>query len=67
MAQQIVLNIPNDAQMPLIIEALCEWGGYDPETDGPKPAFAKRVVIDFIRDTVRDYNSRRDSDSIEIT
>lgn len=47
----ILLTIP-DAQMPRAIDALCLAGGWRTiELDGARGAFAKAMVIRFIRET----------------
>lgn len=48
---QITLTIP-DAHMPRVIDALCTVGDYNADTDGNRGAFAKSVVIQWVRDTV---------------
>jgi hypothetical protein len=49
----IVLTIPNE-QIGRAIDALCTAGGYagDPDDKAARRDFARRVVAQFVRDTV---------------
>lgn len=49
----ITINIPDD-QMPRVIDGLCKAGGWrSVELDGARGAFAKKMVVDYVRDTVK--------------
>ena len=43
----ITITVP-DAVAPEVIDALCAVGDYKP-SDGPKPAFAKQVLIRYLK------------------
>ncbi len=47
---QITLNIP-DHQTQRVLNALCTAGDYNSEVDGTRVAFAKAMVIRWVRDT----------------
>jgi len=63
---QITLNIP-DSQIGLVVDALADLGGYDANEDGPKPAFAKSVLITRVKEVVRLYLAKQQSDDIDVT
>lgn len=49
----ISINIP-DEHMPRVINALCKVGGWrSVELDGAKGAYAKKMVVDYVRETVK--------------
>jgi hypothetical protein len=47
----IVLTIP-DAVLPRVVDALCATGGREENSTVAKGVFAKRVLIDWVRDQV---------------
>lgn len=51
----IVLTIPND-QINRAVDALCAAGGYsgDPNDQPARRAFAREVIVRFVRQTVTD-------------
>ena len=57
---QMIIQIP-DALVNRVIDAVASQYGYKSEVDGTKAAFAKKVVIDFIKGIVRAYETNRDS------
>ena len=55
---QITIEIPNNIQQR-VVDGLAESHGYDSKRHGNKGAYAKKVVIDFIRNTVKSHESRK--------
>ena len=54
----MTIQIPDDV-MPDVVEALAERGGYvDEDTHGPKGAFAKGQVVDFIKTVTRHWSAK---------
>lgn len=47
----ITITIPDD-KTARVVNALCAAGDYNPDTDGPKAAFAKQQVIQWVRNMV---------------
>ena len=44
-----------DEHMPRVVDALCIVGGWrSVELDGARGAFAKKVVMDYVRSTTRE-------------
>lgn len=63
----ITLSVKTE-QLPLVVDALAERGGYHgEEIDGPKPAFAKRVLIDMLVGIVRDHVARQQAQAVDVT
>lgn len=52
----ITLTIP-DPLVTRVIDAIASEYGYDPAKDGAKAQFAKIQLINFIKRTVRNYES----------
>jgi hypothetical protein len=48
---KITIDIP-DNQVGRVVNAFCAAYGYDPDTDGPRNAFAKAALIRHIKRTV---------------
>lgn len=49
----ITLNIPSDAALARIVNALCDDAGWSAASGVTKAAFAKKVVADMVRDRVQ--------------
>jgi hypothetical protein len=47
----ITLTYPDDQQQR-IVNALCEEGGWTPESGVTRGAFAKRMVVDYVKRVV---------------
>lgn len=61
---QVTLNIDvPDARLSLVIGAFTDYHGYDPESGLTRPQFAKQVVAQFIKDSVRAHRANQDADA----
>lgn len=54
---QLTLNIP-DAMMPRVIDALAARGHWTDMTGTPKPAYAKQVLADWLKEETMRYERR---------
>lgn len=52
----MTITIPDD-KATRVINALCAAGDYNPDTDGPKAAFAKTMVIRWMKNMVLSVES----------
>jgi hypothetical protein len=48
----ITITIP-DASVPRVLDAMCSVGGYDPTSGLTKAAFARQMVAEYVKRTVR--------------
>lgn len=64
---QITLDIPAGAQTTRVLDAICALHGYNAATDGTKAAFAKKVVIRWVKEEVRRYEVRLAADAAVAT
>lgn len=53
----ITITIP-DAVLSRVLEGMCAAGGWTAESAVPKSAFAKNMIIDYIKATVRRTEDR---------
>lgn len=51
---QFSLTVPDDKRAG-ILQDFTEFHGYNEERDGTRAEFAKRLVADFVRSSVRNY------------
>ena len=54
-----------DAVQGRVVDALCARGGWKP-ADGPKGAFAKAVLQDFVMTVVRNYEAEQDAQAARV-
>ena len=52
----ITINIP-DAAVPRVLEAMCSTGGYEPSDGLTKGAFAKRMLAQYVKRIVFEYEA----------
>lgn len=66
----ISIQIPDD-KLTRIVDGLCSAYGYDLQKESgstlTKPQFAKRVIIEFIKKTVRDQEASTQTKTVEDT
>lgn len=62
----ITLTIP-DAVLPRVIDALCLEGQREEDSPIAKPAFAKSVVVAWVRDVVIKHETRSAMETARLT